>query len=95
MEVKETKKEAEKTKLDLESQLAALNQKYTATKGENETLRIRNDVLFKLGKSYLDKYEKPVVIPDKPVPVPRPDPPQVDAIQVVANIENTDNFTGV
>ena len=55
----ETLKTMDSIKADYETKLFTINQNYMTVKSENITLKERNDILFKLSKTYLDKYEKP------------------------------------
>ena len=47
--------EVEQVKSEYEAKLISLNDNYASTKAENEVLKERVDILFKLGKSYLER----------------------------------------
>lgn len=47
--------EVNQVKSEYEAKLIAANDKFSVTKAENETLKEKVDILFKLGKSYLEK----------------------------------------
>ena len=51
----ESLEEASQVKSEYEAKLIAANDRYSQTKAENEKLREQVDILFKLGKSYLDQ----------------------------------------
>ena len=47
--------EVNRVKSDCEARVIAANDNYTVLKAENEVLKERVDILFKLGRSYLDR----------------------------------------
>ena len=55
---KETSEELEKVKTDYEAKLTEANDKFRTVKAENEELKEKVDVLFKLGRSYINRKEK-------------------------------------
>ena len=55
--VERQKTEINAMKAEYEAKISIINQKYTSTLSENNTLNERNNLLFKLGQSYLERYE--------------------------------------
>ena len=55
---KESDQELKKVKIEYEAKLNEANEKYRAAKAENEELKEKVDVLFKLGRSYINRSEK-------------------------------------
>ena len=55
--LKDTMDEAEKTKSQYEAQLMQADEVIRVTKAENEVLKERLDVVYKLGRSYLNRFE--------------------------------------
>ena len=51
----ESLEEVNQVKSEYEAKLIAANDRFSQTKAQNETLREQVDILFKLGKSYLDQ----------------------------------------
>ena len=51
--------EVNKVKTEYEAKLIEANDKYRTVKAENEELKEKVDVLFKLGRSYINRKEKP------------------------------------
>ena len=47
--------EVNRVKSDCEARVIAANDNYTVLKAENEVLKEKVDILFKLGRSYLDR----------------------------------------
>ena len=47
-------KDTDKIKAEYEAKLSMVNQKYASSMSENISLTERNDILFKLSKTYLD-----------------------------------------
>ena len=55
---KESSEELKKVKIEYEDKLTEANDKYRSVKAENEELKEKVDVLFKLGRSYINRKEK-------------------------------------
>ena len=53
----EVLEETDKIKSEYEAKLIEANDTITTSKAENEALKEKVDILFKLGKSYLDRVE--------------------------------------
>ena len=65
-ELSKTKKDINSMKVDYEIKLNEMNQKFSSAYADNVVLKERNDILFKMSKSYLDKFEKEVDSSKKP-----------------------------
>ena len=62
----EVLEETDKIKSEYEAKLIEANDTITTSKAENEALKEKVDILFKLGKSYLDRVENTKASDDVP-----------------------------
>ena len=77
--------EVNQVKSEYEAKLIAANDKFSVTKAENETLKEKVDILFKLGKSYLEQNNNTNKINKSP------EDPDIIEVLVDDEVEKTNN----